>query len=163
MNLDEILIKGSKIKSSHLKTLLLKENIKENKCEICGISEWHGKPIICQLHHKDGDNKNNILENLQILCPNCHSQTDTYCAVRKKAEKNYCKNCGKQISKNSNYCTNCFHIQRRVVERPTLQQLINDYKELHSLLKIGKKYGVSDKSIEKWFRYYNYDYKGSRS
>lgn len=159
MDLNKILVKNSNIRSSNLKLILLKEGIKENRCEVCGISEWQRKPIVCQLHHIDGDNTNNTLENLQILCPNCHSQTDTYCTSRKKTEKSYCKICGKQISKHANYCNECFHIQRRVIERPTLEQLVNDYKELHSLLQIGRKYGVSSKSIQKWFRYYNYNYK----
>lgn len=61
-----------------LKQLLLKHNIKENKCECCGISEWQGKPINCELHHKDGNRFNHSLENLTILCPNCHSQTENF-------------------------------------------------------------------------------------
>ena len=61
------------IKTSKLKEKLLKEGIKENKCEICGITEWNGKPLVMQLHHIDGNNKNNSLDNLQMLCPNCHS------------------------------------------------------------------------------------------
>jgi 5-methylcytosine-specific restriction endonuclease McrA len=61
-----------------LKRRLFKEHIKENKCEICGITSWNGKPIQMELHHKDGNRTNHKLENLQILCPNCHSQTETF-------------------------------------------------------------------------------------
>lgn len=61
-----------------LKRRLFKEHIKENKCEICGITTWNGKPIQMELHHKDGNRTNHKLENLQILCPNCHSQTETF-------------------------------------------------------------------------------------
>ena len=67
-----------------LKNLLFYLGIKENKCEICGISEWLGKPIKCELHHIDGNKNNHLLENLQILCPNCHSQTDNYKALNIK-------------------------------------------------------------------------------
>lgn len=67
-----------------LKNKLFKAGLKENKCEICGISEWLGKPIKCELHHKDGNRNNHRLENLQMLCPNCHSQTDTYKALNIK-------------------------------------------------------------------------------
>ena len=65
--------------TNHLKWRLIEEGIKENKCEICGIDEWNGKPIICQLDHINGNPKDHRLDNLQIICPNCHSQTDTYC------------------------------------------------------------------------------------
>lgn len=61
-----------------LKKRLYAENIKQNKCEECGISEWNGKTIECELDHIDGDRTNHRLENLKILCPNCHSQTDTF-------------------------------------------------------------------------------------
>lgn len=64
--------------SSHAKNLLFKLGIKENKCECCGITEWLGKEIICELHHINGDKTDNRIENLIILCPNCHSQTDNY-------------------------------------------------------------------------------------
>ena len=47
-------------------------------CEICGITEWNGKPLTLQIDHIDGDRTNNHLDNLMILCPNCHTQTDTY-------------------------------------------------------------------------------------
>jgi hypothetical protein len=66
-----------------LRNRLIKEGIKENKCEICGISEWNNKAINCQLDHIDGNNSNHRLENLRLICPNCHSQTDTYCGKNK--------------------------------------------------------------------------------
>lgn len=54
--------------------------IREHRCECCGLSEWNGLPITLQAHHIDGDKTNNMLENLSLLCPNCHSQTDNYCS-----------------------------------------------------------------------------------
>ena len=47
-------------------------------CEECGISEWNDKPLTLEVDHIDGDNSNNELTNLKILCPNCHSQTPTW-------------------------------------------------------------------------------------
>lgn len=47
-------------------------------CERCGISEWNGEPIALQVDHTDGDATNNIPTNLRLLCPNCHSQTETW-------------------------------------------------------------------------------------
>lgn len=49
-----------------------------NRCQECGITEWNGKPLAMQLHHNDGDNKNNRLDNIKLLCPNCHTQTDNW-------------------------------------------------------------------------------------
>lgn len=156
MDINNILRKGSKIKSSNLKILLIKEGYKENKCENCGISEWNKLPLVCQLHHIDGDNTNNSIENLQILCPNCHSQTDSYCHSWKDYKKKQCKRCGKQIDYKANYCLDCFHIIRRKVNRPTQQELEDDFKKLHSFVQVGKKYNVSDTCIRKWCKYYNW-------
>ncbi len=78
-SLDEILVKDSSyVNTSHLRERLLKENIKERKCECCNNSEWMNKPIALELHHKNGIKSDLRIENLQILCPNCHSFTDNY-------------------------------------------------------------------------------------
>ena len=61
-----------------LKNRMLKEGILINVCSECGISEWNGKSISLELDHIDGVRTNHKLENLRLLCPNCHSQTDTY-------------------------------------------------------------------------------------
>jgi hypothetical protein len=78
-NLSEILIENSSYMSIYkLKNRLIKEGLKEDKCEICGISEWLNKPISLELDHINGNNMDHRLENLRILCPNCHSQTSTH-------------------------------------------------------------------------------------
>lgn len=53
------------------------------KCWECGITEWKNKPIGLELEHIDGNSDNNELDNLSLLCPNCHSQTSTYKAKNK--------------------------------------------------------------------------------
>ena len=74
--------------SVRIKNHLVLAGIKKDCCEKCGITEWQGKPISLQLHHKDGNPNNNCLENLEILCPNCHTQTDNYGS--KNASKKEC-------------------------------------------------------------------------
>lgn len=60
------------------KKRLIDDGIKEDRCEKCGISHWLGRKLSIHLHHKNGDGTDNRLFNLEFLCPNCHSQTDTY-------------------------------------------------------------------------------------
>lgn len=76
--LEELLVEGSTYQSHKLKLRLLKEGIKQHKCECCGITEWNGQPTPIELDHIDGNRYNNTLDNLRILCPNCHAQTSTY-------------------------------------------------------------------------------------
>jgi len=66
-----------------LKARLLKENILENSCSNCKITTWNNKPIVLHLDHINGIPKDHRLENLRLLCPNCHSQTDTWCGRNK--------------------------------------------------------------------------------
>ena len=47
-------------------------------CTACGISEWNGNPIVLECDHIDGNSKNNVVSNLRLMCPNCHSETDTF-------------------------------------------------------------------------------------
>lgn len=61
------------IHSYRLKEKIIKDGLKENRCEICGCSIWQGVMLPLELHHKDGNHNNNNFNNLQILCPNCHS------------------------------------------------------------------------------------------
>lgn len=63
---------------NHLKTRLFRLGLKEQRCEDCGLTDWRGRPIGLELHHVNGDGHDNRLENLQILRPNCHAQTDNW-------------------------------------------------------------------------------------
>jgi regulatory LuxR family protein len=76
--IEDLLVRGRKTARGHLKRRLVDAGLKENRCEECGITEWQGKPLAMQLHHVNGDPYDNRLENLEFLCANCHSQTETY-------------------------------------------------------------------------------------
>lgn len=161
IKLIDILVENSTYKSSaKLKARLFAEGIKVEKCEMCGIDSWLNKRINFDLHHINGNNTDNRIENLKILCPNCHAQTDNYKGknindgvriLRKKYHKrlnNKCE-CGKKINDESTHCVDCHHKKLRRVDRPTHEQLQIDINEL-GYCGTGRKYGVSDNAIRKW-------------
>lgn len=115
--LENILKENTNFKSDTLKYRLVKEGLKQWKCEKCGNEGvWEGEELVLELHHINGNHYDNRLENLQILCPNCHSQTDNFRkksntkAVKPKKRVLYickCDYCGKEFrsnKKNKRFC-----------------------------------------------------------
>ncbi|MBF9221916.1 HNH endonuclease [Hymenobacter ruricola] len=77
--LAEILVENSPYAFTHgLRGRLLKEGWKKHECEECGLSKWRDKPIPLELHHLNGKPNDHRIENLQLLCPNCHACTSNY-------------------------------------------------------------------------------------
>jgi transposase-like protein len=77
--LEELLVIGrAQTNRGHLKRRLIDAGLKEDRCERCGISEWQGRPLMMELHHRNGRKNDNRLRNLELLCGNCHSQTHTW-------------------------------------------------------------------------------------
>lgn len=202
-NIYDILVKDSPHKNSNsLRQRLIREGLKENKCEKCNIS---GEEVSLELHHINGDPTDNRLENLQILCPNCHSKTHNFRVknsiigrriqdpktlyltdeeieqrrIQKLAKKcnktveqyledkankktissiiKICPVCGKEFtSKKSDqkYCSQICYQEDTKGNRPTLIQLIKDFKELKSFVQVGIKYTVTDNAVRKWCRLY---------
>ncbi len=74
------------VNANHLRERLLREGIKQRKCECCGLTEWQGQPIALELHHINAIRDDQRLENLQLLCPNCHALTTNYRGKNKGKE-----------------------------------------------------------------------------
>lgn len=127
--LEEILVKNSTYtNNTHIKKYLYESGLKEQKCEVCGITDWNTKKITLELEHINGDNFDHRIENLLILCPNCHSQTETYCSSSKahgiyktsyikngiEQKTNYCKVCNINIvPRNRKICHECIEIKNK--------------------------------------------------
>lgn len=149
---DKVFIENSTYNSGvSIKKRLYEMGVKE-ECTACGLgNEWNGKPISLQLEHINGIHDDNRLENLTILCPNCHSQTSTFAGRSKSVVyiPVICQ-CGKEIHKKSKRCISCALVIRhnsdsKYPDLETLKQMIKDYGYVGT----GKKLGVSDNAVRK--------------
>lgn len=175
--LNTILQKDTNFKSHNLKNRLINNGLKENICEVCGINGvWNNKSITLELHHINGDHYDNRLENLQILCPNCHSQTKNFRASNKNKRKkedipeiernglkiNYCLYCGKEIlnyRKEKKYCSReCYLKHCSSLEASTKaskEQLINAIEKYSTLTEISKALNISRPTVKKYLQQYD--------
>jgi hypothetical protein len=108
----DILIEKSSWSSTNgLKKRLIEEGLLANECSLCGLKDrWKGKPIVMILDHINGENNDNRIENLRIVCPNCNSQLETHCGKNKKKVKHNCKSCDKSLSRKTKtgLCCHCY-------------------------------------------------------
>ncbi len=167
--LKDILIENSSYKSTHLlKLRLWEENIKEKICEECGMGdEWNGKYLSLQLDHINGIRQDNREENLRILCPNCHSQTDNF-AGRKNKKIKYCEKCNIILNKRNKYCVTCLNIVQRKDKinkrkfNPTVEELTQCITKLdHNMCAVGRYYNVSDNAVKKRCKILNIKFKNN--
>lgn len=154
--LEELLIladgPGDYYLGSHkLKLRLYREGLLEPKCKICKIENWNDQELAFELDHINGIRWDNRLENLRILCPNCHSQQDTSKGKRLKKNSKYCSDCGTNISPAAERCKPCASplIKRKYkIDWPPmdeLRQMVNQSNRS----KVAKQLGVSDNAIKK--------------
>jgi 5-methylcytosine-specific restriction endonuclease McrA len=87
MRLSELLVANRSRGRWRLKARLIAAGLKEPKCDGCGIEAWRGEPLSLALHHINGDGHDNRLENLALLCPNCHSQTPNFGVKNVRVER----------------------------------------------------------------------------
>lgn len=161
-DLKDVLTEESTYSRGSIKRRLVEENLKEYKCSLCNnLGEWNGQKLILQLDHINGINNDNRLENLRFLCPNCHSQTETYCGKNSKKERiqNKCLDCSCDIGRDSTRCTKCSPISRPKyrfeVSKEELQKLVDK----HPMVYLGKMFNVSDNAVKKRCIKLGVDYK----
>lgn len=123
--------------SNKLRQRLISDGYKKEECEICGLSSWQGEKIPLELDHINSKHFDNSLENLQILCPNCHA-IETKKRIVKK-----CKKRGYPVRKGIP------KLHTRKVIRPELDVILKDIDSL-GYSGTGRKYGVSDNCIRRW-------------
>jgi hypothetical protein len=117
--------------TSALRKYILNNNIFDYKCNKCGIKDWNGRNITLEIEHKDGNKWNNKKDNLELLCPNCHSQTSTF---RKKGNNTYKKQItDDEILEQLKNCTNI----NQVLTILKLSNSGGNYKRVHKLIKLN--------------------------
>jgi Zn finger protein HypA/HybF involved in hydrogenase expression len=147
---------GPRIGGARLKQRLIKESLLENKCNQCGINEWQKQQLSLHLDHINGRPTDNRLENLRLLCPNCHSLTSTYCGKNNSGRKKWithCLDCGKELKyKRSKRCVSCANIVNLEKHRAAKWPPFEDLKEMvkaSNYCAVARKLGVSDNAVRK--------------
>ena len=136
-----------------LKKRLLESKLLQYRCYNldCGITSWLGKSLSLQIDHINGHNNDHRLENLRLLCPNCHSQTDTYCGRNKKSKKKAlnCPMCfGPMKYKKSKSCSKCYQQhQKTKIDWPS-HEILTKMIDSSNIFQVAKQLGVSSHSVK---------------
>lgn len=148
----DLFVANSTVASSVVRKRIKKENLIPYQCAICNIkNEWNFKILTLQLDHINGVRTDHRLENLRWLCPNCHSQTETYANKKRNSTSKGQKE--KKYNITPGWNRGLEMINSRKVERPSKEELGKLLWEKPST-EIGIQFGVSDKSVENWAKQY---------
>jgi len=142
------------IHSNALRLRLLNEGYFEHQCQGCGAKEWRGDSIPLELHHIDCNHHNNSLDNLMILCPNCHKYEHDQLKKKSKnpKHKKKCKDCTEQIRKESLRCRSCASKLRPTkINWPDTKSLKKMVSETNYSV-VARSLKVSDNAIRKRLR-----------
>ena len=146
--LSELLQKGTR--PNFLKEKLIKAKLLDYKCNKCGLTDWMESPITLQLDHINGDNTDNRLENLRLLCPNCHTQTPTWGAKGRHVTIWTCADCQTPIWETSARCRKCAGkaANPTKIAWPQIEELTK-LVELYGYSGTGRRLGVSYAAVKK--------------
>ena len=159
--IENILVENSTYnRGANLKIRILREKLLPNICSVCDMKpEWNGKPLSLQIDHINGIRNDNRIENIRLICPNCHSQTATFAGRNSRIKPNVCE-CGNSMSgfRMGQKCRICSSKEggiknRKVKDRPTKEELQILLWEKPTI-KIAKDYGISDVAVCKWAKSY---------
>jgi len=164
--IEEILVEKSTYQTSKLSKRLREAKLLEYKCSSCGLGDtWNNQNLTLHIDHINGISDDHRLSNLRFLCPNCHSQTSTYCGrnakkslsrikiknkttTRRKKEY-FCLKCGNKIQRRrSKQCVACAKASQLKANYPEPEILIQMIKD-QGYLQVGRTLGVSDNAIRK--------------
>lgn len=163
-SLEGLLVEGRVVQGVHLRKRLVHEGLLVEKCYLCGLKEWLGHPAPLELDHINGRHDDNRIENLRLLCRNCHGLQPTHAGKNQnggvRVRRCACPDCGGSKHPTSARCAPCAHKVRAAsrkqvqspkpratkIEWPSDEELVSMLRA-SNYLQVGKALGVSDNAI----------------